>query len=395
MSSTAHGAAQSAIGYQHQTWWALLELLRSGRSRPDSAITLELHDDVAWERDGSPTELLQLKHHQGSQRPLTDASVDLWRTVKVWLDTAMPGNPDGPKLVLVTTQIASADSAVAALRPQTRNESAALHGLEVVARQSTSEETKVAREGFLALEPVERRALASRMLVLDGAEHIEDVPGQVRNELQWALPTGHEDLFLAMVWRWWDEQALAMLQRRIHSVSARAAQTSINEIRDQFTRDSLPTLIELADIDTEKIALQYRAHPFVQQMEWVAYPPRNLQKAIVDYFRAYSHIVQWVNESLIGLSELKRFEDELVDEWEREFEWMVDSLGDDADEAAKQEAGRRLLRQLLAQTGITVRSRYQEPYFARGQRHILADEGRIGWHVDFEKRIQELLKVTV
>jgi hypothetical protein len=32
----------SAVGYQYQTWWALVELLRSGVGRPDAAIILAL-----------------------------------------------------------------------------------------------------------------------------------------------------------------------------------------------------------------------------------------------------------------------------------------------------------------------------------------------------------------
>jgi Cap4 dsDNA endonuclease len=43
-----HSAAASAAGYMYQTNWALVELLRKGQTRPDQAITLELHDDVAW-----------------------------------------------------------------------------------------------------------------------------------------------------------------------------------------------------------------------------------------------------------------------------------------------------------------------------------------------------------
>lgn len=60
MASASHGAAPSAVGYQHQTWWALVELLQSGAGRPDAAITLELHDDVAWEQGGTPTQQLQV-----------------------------------------------------------------------------------------------------------------------------------------------------------------------------------------------------------------------------------------------------------------------------------------------------------------------------------------------
>jgi Cap4, dsDNA endonuclease domain len=50
--STPHGAAASAAGYQYQTWWSLLEMLRMGPDRPDATLILEMHDDVAWEANG-------------------------------------------------------------------------------------------------------------------------------------------------------------------------------------------------------------------------------------------------------------------------------------------------------------------------------------------------------
>jgi hypothetical protein len=394
MASASHSAAPSAVGYQHQTWWALVELLRSGADRPDAAMTLELHDDVAWEQAGNPTELLQVKHHQGAHRPLTDASTDVWRTLKVWMDTARSGDASGPELLLITTQTAAVGSAVAALRPESLDVDAALSGLEFVASGAASAQTEKAREQFLALSSSDRRTFVSRIRVIDGSPHIEDVPALVRSYLQWALPTGHEELFLAMVWRWWDEQALAMLQGRLPRLDVGAAQTAIADIRDQFTSGSLPTLVELGDVDAATVAAEYRTHTFVHQMRWVAFPPRILEKAIVDYYRAYAQTVRWLDEDLIGVAELTKFEAELVDEWEREFDWMIDTLDDDADDSVKQEAGKQMLRQLLAQTGITVRARYNEPFFARGKRHVLADAGRIGWHPDFESRLEKLLQVS-
>ena len=245
MTSASHSAAPNAVGYQHQTWWALVELLLSGVHRPDVAITLELHDDIAWEEEGSPTQLLQVKHHQRTNRGLTDTSTDVWRTLKVWMDGALPGDPSGPELVLVTTQTVATGTAVAALRPDTLDEDAALSRLEGVARSASSEQTKKAREQFLGLSSSERRTFVSRIRVIDGSPRIEDVPALVRTHLRWALPTGHEELFLAMVWRWWDEQALAMLQGRLRSVDVGTAPAAIADIRDQFTSGRLPTLVEL------------------------------------------------------------------------------------------------------------------------------------------------------
>ncbi|MFF6779288.1 ABC-three component system protein [Streptomyces sp. NPDC012637] len=394
MRKGSHGAAPNAIGYQHQTWWALVELLQSGADRPDAALSLELYDDVAWEEEGTPTELLQIKHHMGEHRMLTDSATDVWRTLKVWMDEASPADANGPALALVTTETAADDTAVAALRSSTRNDKEALRLLEQVARTSKSQLTQTARQQFLSLTGSERLTFVSRIRVIDQSPHIQDIASQVKQRLHWALPPGHEDLFLAGIWRWWDETALALLRGTQRRIDVGDAQAAIADIRDQFTRDNLPTLVELGDVNAGELEQKYRMHPFVQQMHWVAFPPRNLQKAIVDYYRAYTHSVRWLEEDLIGAAELTRFENELVDEWDREFEWMLDSLDEDAGDDEKKTAGKALLRQLLGQTGLCVRSRFNDPFFARGQRHMLAELGKVGWHPDFETRIAQLLKVN-
>jgi hypothetical protein len=352
-----------------------------------------MYDDIAWDTQGTATELLQVKHHRGSARRLTDRTMDVWKTIQVWMDASPPSYADGPALVLITTQTASPDSAMSLLRAEGRDEAAALALLEAVADEVGADDTRPTRRRFLALEPSARRTLVHRMRVADGSPRAEEVHPAARTALQWTLPPGHEELFMAMVWKWWDGQALALLQGRLASLDVGSAHAALADIRDQFTSETLPTLVQLADVDEAQVREAYRARPFVEQMAWIAYPPRNLQKAIVDYYRAYTQAVQWVDEDLIGIAELERFEAELVDEWEREFEWMTEGLSNDADERAKQEAGRSLLRTLLGQTGITVRSRYNDPFFARGHRHALADSGRVGWHADFEDRIKQLLNV--
>lgn len=389
--TTAHNAAPSALGYQHQTWWALLELLRLGDTRPDAAISLELFDDVAWAENGTPTQLLQIKHHLQRQRTLTDSSVDLWSTLKVWMDTAAPTDPEGPQLLLITTQTAAEGSAAAALRSDTRDEVFALEALVMAALDLESARTRQARRDFLDLGTADQQAFISRIFVLDGSPQIDQVPKLVRSELHWALPRGHEDDYLALVWRWWDEQALAMLQGDQRSVDIGAAHAAVAGIRDKFTRAMLPTSVELDEVDSDAIAAAHADHAFVKQMSWVAYPPRNLQSAIVDYYRAHTQTTHWLDHAYLSRHELIRFQRELLDAWACDFEWMEQEIGAHADEATKQQAGARLLRQLTGRTGPFLSRRYCDAYFGRGQHHILADEGRMGWHADFQDRYDRLL----
>ncbi|MFI5524274.1 ABC-three component system protein [Streptomyces platensis] len=390
MGEPVHSAAASALGYQHQTWWALLELLRADHARPDAAICLELHDDIAWEQAGSATELLQIKHHQKGVRQLTDASPDVWLTLKTWMETAVPCDVEGPALVLVSTQQASPGSAMAALRPQARNEQVALSGLERAALHQASGRIQEAREQFLALGPADRAAFVARITVMDASPHIEDVPALVRAELRWSLPPGHEDLFLAMVWQWWDERALELLQRRRRAVDVGMARAAIADLRDQFTRNRLPTVAAREETDDDTLTEAYADSPFVHQMRWVAYPPVNLRRSVIDYHRAQTQAIRWIAEDLIAADELTALSRDLVDEWETEFEWMQIELAATADEATSQRAGARLLKDLSQRNGPCLQDRYHEPFFIRGQRHELADTGRVGWHPAFPDRMRTL-----
>ena len=366
-------------------------MLRKGPDRPDATLILEMHDDVAWEENGTPTELLQTKHHQVTSRTLGDMGDDIWRSLQVWLDTATPSDPSGPLLHLVTTDQAPAGSAAHALRPESRDVPAALTRLIRAAETSTSAATERARRRFLGLGAAGREAFVERIWVIDGAPRLEDVDARVRRELTWLLPKGHEDLFMQLLWGWWDAQAVGMLRGKRTGVGVSEVDQKLNDLRDQFTQDRLPTLVDLRDVDAADVFAAYRECPFVAQLGWINWPPVNLQKAVVDYFRAYTQTARWVTEDLIGLDELQRFEDELVDEWQREFEFMQIDLGDSASEEDKQRAGVELLRELLDATEVRVRARYEDAFFARGKRHELADSGRVGWHVDFEERLQALL----
>jgi hypothetical protein len=390
--SGKHSAAASALGYQYQTDWCLLELLRRAPERPDAAISLELHDDVAWDEDGTPTELLQLKHHQITSRALTDKHDDLWSTFRVWMNAGAPTDPYGPTLTLVTTSTAAPSSAAAALRMDDgRDVSEALELLRIAARASDSEVTRDVRTRFLDLTEEEQLVFVSRIVVADTSPTVADVDAEIKLLLWAVLPAGHEETFLALLRRWWDGVALDLLRGLRSSVDVAQARAYISSLRDRFSDDNLPTLVELADVDQATVLADFRARPFVEQMHWVSYPLGNLRRAIVDYHRAVMQATAWLDQDLVELAELSRFRANLQDEWDRAFDDMLDDLGETTDEATKVALGKALLRRLIDSTAVNVRSRYNDPFFARGMRHDLADAGEIGWHPDFAQRLQKLL----
>ena len=85
---SVHSAAKSAVGYMYQARLALLEALRYAYRDSGIEIAVEKLDDVSFEKDGGALELLQTKHHLKKSGDLTDSSVDLWKTLRVWAETS-------------------------------------------------------------------------------------------------------------------------------------------------------------------------------------------------------------------------------------------------------------------------------------------------------------------
>jgi len=390
MASSTHEASASALGYIFQAQLALLELLRGQEDRPDGAISLELHDDVAWEEDGRPVELLQVKHHIRGVRSLGDKDDDVWRTIQSWMDTHAPGDECGPLLTLITTQQARSGTAMDALKAPNSAPARALELLIVAARESKAKESQNARAAFLALHPGERAVFVRRMRVIDGSPSIDDLDAMVRVKLRAVLPESHADSFMRQLWAWWYEQTVNMLQKRHTSVSVTRLMQRISRIRDDYTPDRLPTLVDRGDFPPDA-GVELADACFVHQLLWVG-AGRQLDKAMVDYYRAYTQTVAWLEDDLVDLDELARFEDNLTDEWQREFDWTLDDLGDDATDREQERAGKALLRRTLDETRYQIREAYDEAFFSRGKHHELADLGRIGWHPDFEARVQNLIR---
>jgi hypothetical protein len=390
MTNAAHDASSSALGYLYQCRWPLIELVARSRTQPDCEVLLELLDDVSFEDNGSPTELVQTKHRVQRRATLSDSSPDIWRTIGSWVDAQDPTDPLGPLLTLVTTDVAAEGSAAYGLRPDRRGSSVALGLLEDAARQSTSRETESSRARFLDLDPAARAVFVGRMRVLDGAPGISELRGLLREELHLVLPVGHEDAFIDLLVAWWDRQAVRLLKKEQRTVAALDLRRAADEIRDQFTANNLPTLVDAWAFDTSTYDT-YSHHTFVQQLGWINVSTALLQHAIHNYFRAVTQSALWVEEHLVTTDEVERFEAELKHEWEHIFAHLTMTLPDDADEETKISVGRQVLQRAEDLATVRIRDRYSESFYFRGKLHQLSDDRAIGWHPDHPALLEEML----
>jgi hypothetical protein len=388
-----HNAAGSALGYIYQVKWALLELLRGMQTKPDLSLNLEELDDVSWETaDGTPEELLQLKHHQAGSGDLTDMSSDIWRTLKVWMDDARFADPDGPLLTIVTTASSPAGSAAHDLGQDVRDEDAAWEKLTVAARNSRSSTTEISRKAWLALDESKQRGIVARIRVIDDSVSILDVDGLVKKFMTIALPLGNEDAYLDQIWAWWFRASIDMLAGRRPAVSGLTFHRVISDLRDKFQPDNLVTTVDASRFDKATLMEAHSGKIFVHQLGWVGLRARLLEKAVLDYHRAITQTTEWLDGKLLDMSELERFKDALIDEWETSFDDMLDRLPATATDAEKTAAGRALYERLRDSTTVQIRERYSDAFYSRGSRYEIADGASHGWHPEFESLVFSLTK---
>lgn len=391
-----HDAAPSAIGYLHQIDWALLEMLTRGPDRPDQTMMLEQFDDVSWHDGAGPTELLQLKHHivKGS---LGDRSVDLWRSLRVWLDDSVMRDVDGPILCLVTTATAPPTSAASMLRVDgDRDETRALDLLDSAARSSTSRDTKAARELWLEQPKPIRLGILARLRVLDGSISIVEVGAQIRRRLFWvSLAETQLELFVAQLRSWWHEVTIDLLLKRRPPVTAFQVHAQAERLRDGFTSRSLPRSVARPPAEEARRIVDLHADEiFVQQLGWIDVPTRLLERAIIDFWRTVEQATVWVSNHLIELAELQEYRENLADQWDHAWDAMLRGLPDGASDKQKSDAGYSLWTQMRDRTDPYLRADYGESFFRSGVLYELANSDATGqcygWHPEFEAMLRKL-----
>jgi hypothetical protein len=158
----------------------------------------------------------------------------------------------------------------------------------------------------------------------------------------------------------------------------------------EYSDENLP--IEIFQSDTQhKDQLSETENIFYRQLKLISLGERSIQVAKNDYYRASKQRASWVRNDLLYVGELENYENKLIDQWKFEFANMEDDLPDDLNipEKIKKDEGKKLYKKVLSKE-IYIRPKCQEPSIMRGSYHILADQLKVGWHIDYDNKLRKL-----
>ena len=388
-----HQASEQMLGYLYQVRYALALLLENDNS--DFQISIEKFDDVAFSKDGIPKQLIQLKHHVQRQGNLTDGSTDLWRTLKVWIDviSESPDILNGTKFLIVTTAIAPDNTAASFLKKdENRNEESAYEKLRNICIKSENKEHKKYYEAFLKTDEIVLKRLLSLICIIDGANNIVDVEKNYRRQIRYSCIPKYENQICERLEGWWYKKAVEALNSDTPIfVNQRQVRSFIVSVSQEYSDENLP--IDIFDVDNlQESDLSDNEKIFYEQLKLICLGSHRMRTALRDYYRAFNQRANWVRNDLLYVNELEKYEDCLIDEWEHCFAAMEDELAEyiEATEEEKIKKGRCLFND-IEKKDIRIRPKCQEAFVMRGSYHMLANQLKVGWHIDFYNRLKELL----
>jgi hypothetical protein len=383
-------AGPQALGYLHQARYALRLMLDA----PDELqMVFEGLDDIVFESEGNPHELLQIKHHS-NPASLTNSSPELWKTIRIWSFNIMNVNVEpATALTLITSAVAPTDSIAARLRPdRNRDEEIALSNLIEIAEQSENIALNQAFMTFLNLNTEQRKTLVNSIHILDGSGDIAQTADKIKSMIKFATNVKYLDGLFERLEGWWFGKLVAHLRNHSNEpITTLEVHNKIRSIAEQFREDSLP--IDFLEAKPERVDPEGDDRIFVQQLKAIAVNNRRIEKAIIDYYRAFEQRSRWVREDLLIDDELKMYENKLIDEWERFNDSQRDENMNTLSETELKIFGTKIYNWVDQHADYKIRPHVTEPYIVRGSYHMLADQNppRVWWHPQFIKQLTRLL----
>lgn len=381
------------LGYMYQCRYALLESLERLRKSEEFTVSIETLDDVVFEPEGEPAELIQTKHHIKQAANLTDASPDLWKTIRIWCEGIANNTiPNDSLFFLITTELAAEGSAAFYLKTgKPQDVDRALERLASTAASSTNRDLQSAFTAFKELNYEQRKQLFQNVILVDRAPTIMDLDAALKQAVFGFADKQFLNSFLQRIEGWWYRRLMKHLAyERNQPIISEELEAEASRLREQFKLDSLPIDDDIMSASVD--ASGYEDKVFVQQLRIIEIGNPRIIYAIRNYFKAFEQRSRWMREDLLHVGELDRYEDELVEEWEILFEQMRDELGDDATEKAKKKAAKALYKWVETGSHILIRQGVTKPAISRGSYQMLSNRRKVGWHPDFAERIRRILE---
>ncbi len=392
---TSSSAKASLRGYLYQIRYTLLESIKRIKEVDNFDVYIEKYDDAAF-LDGEGNDVIQQIKQHDPKHALTNASVDLWKTIGIWIKIL--NQSDGisnPSFYLVTTSNISSNHAPFFLQiDSNRNIDQAIMHLDKTAKESKNLENRKSYKAFNNLDIKMKTELVKNVYIIANNGDLDDLKQNLRSELYLVAPKEHMDTFIERLEGWWQDKVIQSIKSEKDTpINRYEIDTKIGLLREEFRLDNLPIDYELFDSDID--SSEFYDRTFVDQLKIIGIKHHTrIFNAVRNYYFAFNQMTRWTTDQLVSPEELERYKHRLISAWQTRFAIMLDEIDDCTDEDKICKAAREIYK--WVETGMLekIRSNVEEANISRGKYQMLSDNLIIGWHPKYEEKLEHFIKIS-
>lgn len=396
--SGAHSAEAAALGFYYQALFALLVLFEQNTDA--SAVGIEQLDDVQLSTDEQDL-LYQLKHSfSEAPSPISIKSRAFWKTIKAWIDILDEIILSETFLHLISVGAIVSDDPL----ERFSQESITSEGLvaAMIAEAERVREARIAAKqehkelpfsdradgcaAFLEMSDWMKSALCSRIRLVPSSPDISKIEERIANGLV-MVPSVQRPIIARKLVEWWNREVIySLCGKRPRVISRHELQTRFTAIVAELEREAL-------SIDFEQTEPPEDYQPdgmLTRQIKLVKGKRSDIQKAIREEWRAREQRSLWLEANAANASKIGAYDSVLKENWSDRHSTMKEECAE-KDDSYKEQAGLELLRWTHNDAPTHIRPiepGFNAPYYVRGSMQILAVNREVGWHPEYEDRLQ-------
>lgn len=384
---TQFSAKEPSLGYHYQVRYALY-LLITTKDKDDHFVRLENLDDVEI-GDLNTLDLHQTKFHNNKAANLSDASVDLWKTLRVWSEMIRNKqiDLDNGLFVLVTTSKISNNSILYKLTENSQGSKTTeeiVIKLNEVSQKSTNQTLTSAFEEYNKLSSIEKEKLVENIYIRDEALSFDDLKEAIKRGIDLVCLPQYTDMIYEQLEGWWYEQTIQHLQGSKSLITYDETRRYLLYIADKLKTDNLmiDNIIRSSTVEDD----DFENRIFVNQLRTIKLGKNTIRSAKRDFYRASEQRAKWLREKLLNPQEEIDYEAKLIDEWYSKSALLIDEIEDCSTEETEKKCKHFYLSYYVkTYPQIFIRPRVTDPFIVIGSYQMLADKQHVFWHPKFQK----------
>ncbi|HBZ87066.1 MAG: hypothetical protein A2509_03625 [Candidatus Edwardsbacteria bacterium RIFOXYD12_FULL_50_11] len=371
------------MGYSLQQTLFVSLLLQS---RKESIVSLEVFEDIGVETPGEGKLAVQSKSTSNGN-PVSDRSIDFWKTFHNWLTAVEKGelDPDNTLFKIYVSKkvtgpiaesfsnaktIAQAKEALISAQtelwgkaPAFEKRSSVALGISAFVEHIFNDDKDLISKIICSFEletgsgspQSDLRDIFSKLLCPD--EIIEDLNkyalGWVKDKIDRAIEN--------------NEAAIIKVSEFRTTLVSFIGKRSSKSILSSFARDPDPT-----EINAERLK------KYVRQLEFIESPDDQKIRAIIDFLKASSARTEWSEKGLVFEESFNEFEDNLIRTW-KNLRTKTFLNQNNASPSAKGQ----ILYSECSLHRAHLQAMETPSHFIPGSYNALADIEKVGWHPDY------------